>query len=125
MNANEEYNKILQLVKSDCPNNRLLGFQLAKGLDYDLIELLSNTNHAYNSNIKSYLIGKYYFHISEISNSDTLFSLDTFHDDVSYKNVKIHKNIVSHRTDYTIYTPKWIKILNEFKEKYINLIINE
>lgn len=37
-----DYDKILQLVKSDDTNNRLLGFQLAKGQGYDLFELIEN-----------------------------------------------------------------------------------
>lgn len=125
MNTTEEYNKILQLVKSDCPNNRLLGFQLAKGLDYDLMELLNEVAHAYNSTVKSYLIGRYYFNIHRLSNSNTLFSLDIYNNVESSNNCKIHSNILSHKTNYARSSPKWTKILNEFKEKFINLIINE
>jgi len=37
-----DYDKIMQLVRSDDTNNRLLGFQLAKGSNIDLIKLIDN-----------------------------------------------------------------------------------
>lgn len=37
----EEYDKILQLVRSDDTNNRLLGFQLAKGQGWDMRDLIT------------------------------------------------------------------------------------
>ena len=117
---NEEYNKILQLVKSDCPNNRLLGFQLAKGLDYDLMELLNNTKSIGDrrgaSHFKTYHIGKYVFKIKNYADLNWVFTIDstdgTAHNAFNILNVEK-------------YSEKYWKAYNVFAKYFINLIINE
>ena len=123
---NEEYNKILQLVKSDCPNNRLLGFQLAKGLDYDLMELLNNTRfRTLRQGVlhrKEYVIGDYLFVIKCNENEHFEQSWYFGIDKLAYLQYCV-KGVRLNNT-YN-YSKEFYQVYNKMSNEFINLIINE
>lgn len=115
---NEEYNKILQLVKSDCPNNRLLGFQLAKGLSYDLMKLLDEIFIKLERDF--IVIGDYEMDIYNMSsggdNNSFVKIYKIFNNQVIPKLVYFEECI--HNEFFNIKRDKCMK-------HFINLIINE
>lgn len=112
-----ELDKITQLVKSDCPNNRLLGFQLAKGLGYDLMELLNNTKVLLNGyGGKVYTIGNHVCNIYQTASNDWTFRID-------YSPNKY--TIEIHRVNCCVYSHTWVQNCKYISKQFINLIINE
>lgn len=121
---NEEYNKILQLVKSDCPNNRLLGFQLAKGLGYDLSTLMRILNSIEKVEELDLIIivGNFKLKYSYKFMDVLGWSFRIYKDGDEFENIKYKIQLQS---GLFCNNPEWDKTFNNVKQEFINLIINE
>lgn len=84
----KEKEKILQLLKSDDHNNRKLGFILAKGLKYDLVELLIKITNMTNEEYycKSYRINDYIFYLFTDNKSAVWNGITDNYTWIDYKN---------------------------------------
>ena len=86
-----DYDKILQLVKSDDTNNRLLGFQLAKSQGYDLDNLLKEVTKTNGIDHDGYNIGDYFLIWTFTTNLTWVFKIG-LKDSVKYKVDLGHNN---------------------------------